>query len=180
MTKEQKIQLVGELSEKLAATDYFYVIDSSTMSVAEINSFRQACFDKGIEYKVAKNTLIEKALDTLDADYAGFKDGGVYKGMSGIMFSPESAAEPAKVLKAFLKDMPKDRKIPVLKAASIDSALFVGEDQLEALSTIKSKNELIGDVVGLLQAPATNVLGALQSGGQTITGILKSLEEREG
>ncbi|GAA4849311.1 50S ribosomal protein L10 [Algivirga pacifica] len=178
MTKEQKFQLVEELGQKLAATDYFYIIDASTMTVAEINGFRKACFGKGLEYKVVKNKLIEKALDTLEADYSEFASAGVLKGMSGIIFSPESASEPAKVLKDFRKDMPKDRKIPVLKGASVDGAIFAGDDKLESLSAIKSKNELIADVVALLQSPAKNVVSALQSSGQTITGILKTLEER--
>lgn len=179
MTKDQKIQLVDELSQKLAACDYFYVVNSATMTVDEVNKFRKACFASGIEYQVVKNTLIAKALDRLesDTDYAELKDNAL-KGMSGILFSPESGAAPAKVLKDYQKDMPKDRKIPVLKAASIDGGLYVGEQHLEALTAVKSKAELIGDIVGLLQSPAKSVVSALQSSGQTLSGLLKTLEEK--
>lgn len=179
MTKDQKIQLVDELSQKLAACDYFYVVNSATMTVDEVNKFRKACFASGIEYQVVKNTLIAKALDRLesDTDYAELKDNAL-KGMSGILFSPESGAAPAKVLKDYQKDMPKDRKIPVLKAASIDGGLYVGEQHLDALTAVKSKAELIGDIVGLLQSPAKSVVSALQSSGQTLSGLLKTLEEK--
>ncbi|MEH0157540.1 50S ribosomal protein L10 [Limibacter armeniacum] len=178
MTKQEKFELVEELSQKLAATDYFYIVDAASMTVEEVNKFRQACFDKGIEYRVVKNKLIEKALGTLEADYSEFTDKAVLKGMSGIMFSPESGSAPAKALKEFRKGMGKDRQIPVLKGASVDSALYVGDNTLEALTSIKSKAELIGDVIGLLQSPAKNVISALSSSGQTISGILKTLEER--
>lgn len=179
MTKDQKVQLVEELSQKLAACDYFYIVNSATMTVDEVNKFRKACFASGIEYQVVKNTLIAKALDKLesDTDYAELKDNAL-KGMSGIMFSPESGAAPAKVLKDYQKEMPKDRKIPALKAASIDGGLYVGEQHLEALTAVKSKAELIGDIVGLLQSPAKNVVSALQSSGQTLSGLLKTLEEK--
>ncbi|MBB6463984.1 50S ribosomal protein L10 [Flammeovirga kamogawensis] len=179
MTKDQKVQLVEELSQKLAATDYFYIVNGATLTVDEVNKFRKACFAKGIEYQVVKNTLIAKALDKLesDTDYAELKSGAL-KGMSGILFSPESGSEPAKVLKAFQKDMPKDRKIPALKGACIDGGIYVGEEHLEALTAVKSKAELIGDVLGLLQSPAKSVVSALQSSGQTISGLLKTLEEK--
>lgn len=179
MTKEEKIDIVNELTERLKGTDYFYIADASGMTVAEVNNFRRACFDKGIEYTVYKNTLIKKALDNLDADYSDF-DGTVLKGFSGVMFSQEVGNLPAKVLldyrkKAGKKETPK----PLLKGASIDTALFIGDNQLETLSKIKSKQELIGEIIGLLESPAKNVISALQSGGDTIAGIVKTLEERE-
>ncbi len=179
MTREEKINVVQELTEKLKSTDYFYIADSSGMTVAEVNQFRKACFEKGIEYTVYKNTLIKKALENLDTDYTEFDS--VLKGFSGVMFSPEVANLPAKVLKDFHKKSgKKDNPKPLLKGASIDTALYVGGDQLEALSQIKSKQELLGELIGLLQSPAKNVVSALKSGGDTLAGLLKTLEEREG
>jgi large subunit ribosomal protein L10 len=177
MTKDEKKQLVKELSEKLAATDFFYIADASGMSVAEINEFRGKCFAKGVEYKVVKNTLIAKALETLDTDYSDFAP--VLKGFSGIMFSPEAGNVPAKILKDFRKQQPKDNQKPLLKGASIDGELFIGDNQIEALSNLKSRHELIGEIVGLLQSPAKNVISALQSGGQKISGILETLANKE-
>ncbi|PRY16187.1 LSU ribosomal protein L10P [Pontibacter ummariensis] len=174
MTREEKEIIVNELSEKLANTNYFYITDASTMSVATINQFRRMCFDRGLEYKVYKNTLIKKALDTLEADTAALE--GVLKGASGILFSPESGNAPAKLIQDFRK---KGNTLPLLKGAYIDAGLFVGNDQLDALSKIKSKAELIGDVIGMLQSPAKNVVSALQSGGGKLAGILKTLSEKE-
>jgi len=177
MTKEEKYALVDELAEKLSGIDYFYVTDTSGMSVAQINDFRRTCFSKGLEYKVVKNTLIAKALErqTKGVDYTEFTN-KVLKGTSGIIFSPESGNLPAKVIKDFLKA--KKATKPLLKGASVDGAIFIGVDNLETLATLKSKNELIGDVIGLLQSPMQSVIGGLQSGGQTIAGLLKTLEER--
>lgn len=175
MTREEKQQLVGELSDKLSNTDYFYVTDASGLTVAQINDFRRMCFEKGLEYRVVKNTLIGKALETLDADYAEFSE-SVLKGFSGIIFSPEVGNAPAKLLKDFHKKSNLDK--PSLKGASIDSDVFIGADNLDLLSKLKSKDELLGEIIGLLQSPAKNVISALQSGGQTISGLLKSLEER--
>lgn len=175
MNKQEKYALVDALFEKLQNTNYFYITDTSGMSVAQINDFRGACFKKGLEYKVVKNTLIAKALERLDTDYTEFSD-KVLKGFSGIIFSPESGKAPAEVIKDFTKKNKSEK--PALKGASIDTALFIGAEHLNTLSEIKSKDELLGEVISLLQSPATNVLGALQSGGHTISGILKTLEER--
>ncbi len=177
MTREEKIELVKELSVKFANTNYFYITDASGMSVAEINNFRRLCHSKGIEYRVVKNTLIQKALEPLETDFTEFEE-KVLKGFSGIMFSPEVGNLPAKLLLDFRKKAPKDKKRPVLKGASIDTAFYIGDDQLEALSKVKSKEELLGELIGLLQSPAQNVISALQSGGNTIAGLLKTLEER--
>jgi len=174
MTREEKAIIVKDLSEKLAQTNYFYITDASTMSVASINQFRRMAFDRGLEYKVYKNTLIKKALDTLEADTTALE--GVLKGSSGILFSAESGNAPAKLIKDFRK---KGNPLPLLKGAYIDSGIFVGDDQLEALSNIKSKAELIGDIIGLLQSPAKNVVSALQSSGGKLAGILKTLSEKE-
>ena len=178
MTKEEKIKFVEELTDKLQNTGFFYVTDTGGMTVAEVNDFRRLCFEKGLEYKVIKNTLIEKALNNLDADYAEFSE-KVLKGFSGVMFSPETANLPGKVIKEYRKKSGK-KDMPVLKGASIDGDVFIGNDQLDALADLKSKEDLIGEVITLLQSPAKNVVSALQSGGNTIAGLVKTLQEREG
>lgn len=182
MTREDKVQIVNDLVEKFQQNENFYITDASGMSVAETNNFRRACFEKGIEYRVVKNTLIKKALDRLGkGDFTAF-DGTVLKGFSGIMFSGENAKLPATVLKEYRKKTGKGKKKatpkPLLKGASINYDLFIGDNQLDVLESLKSKEELVGEVVGLLQSPMSNVLGALQSGGNIIHGVLKTLEEK--
>ncbi len=176
MTREEKAKIIDGLTEKLSKTDYFYITDASGLSVAKTNNFRKLCFDKKLEYKVFKNTMIKKALENLKTDYSSFND-EVLSGFSGIIFSPESGNLPAKVIKDFRSKDKKSTK-PVLKGASIDSDLFIGDDKLEMLSTLKSKVELIGDVIGLLQSPAKNVISALESGKHKLAGIVKTLSER--
>jgi large subunit ribosomal protein L10 len=144
-----------------------------------VNAFRRTCFEKGVEYKVYKNTLIAKALENLDADYSKLADGAL-KGFSGILFSKETSNLPAKVLLDFRKKQGKKEFRPVFKGAGIDSDVFLGEANLEVLSTLKSKEELIGELIGLLQSPAKNLVSALQSGQNNITGVLKTLAERDG
>lgn len=175
MNKEQKGAIIGELAEKFANNPYFYITDASGMSVATTNKLRRLCFDRGIEYKVVKNSLIEKALDQLEADYTPFTE-SVLKGFSGIMFHPESGKDAAKLIKDFLKENEDSIK---LKGASIESELYIGHDQLDTLAKLKSKTELIGEVITLLQSPAKTVLGGLQSGGNKLAGILKTLSEKE-
>jgi large subunit ribosomal protein L10 len=174
MTREEKEIIVKELSEKLGNTNYFYITDASTMTVASINQFRRMAYDRGLEYKVYKNTFIKKALDTLEADTTALEE--VLKGSSGILFSAESGNAPGKLLKDFRK---KGSTLPLLKGAYIDGGIYVGENQLDTLASIKSKNELIGDIIGLLQSPAKNVISALQSSGGKLAGILKTLSEKE-
>ena len=173
MKKEDKGKIIQELSEKFAKFNYFYITDASGMTVENVNKFRKLCYAKGIEYKVVKNSLIKKALETTQTDYSSF-DSTVLKGFSGILFA-DSGNAPAKLLKEFHK---AGVEKPVLKGASVNSDLFIGADQLDVLATLKSKNELIGDIIGLLQSPAQNVISALQSGGQKISGVLKTLSER--
>jgi large subunit ribosomal protein L10 len=144
-----------------------------------VNAFRRTCFEKGVEYKVYKNTLIAKALENLDADYSKLADGAL-KGFSGILFSKETSNLPAKVLLDFRKKQGKKEYRPVFKGAGIDSDVFLGEANLEVLSTLKSKEELIGELIGLLQSPAKNLVSALQSGQNNLTGVLKTLAERDG
>jgi large subunit ribosomal protein L10 len=175
MKKEDKGQLIQELSERFKETSNFYFTDASGLTVAEVNKFRRKCFESGIEYRVVKNTLIRKALETVDADFTALND-EVLTGFTGVMFTGENANIPAKVIKDFKKADKEER--PKLKGASIEYDLFIGEQHLDMLSKLKSKNELIGEVIGLLQSPAKNVVSALQSGGQTLSGLIKTLSER--
>jgi large subunit ribosomal protein L10 len=176
MTREEKSVIIGELVEKFSQNDNFYITDASGMSVADTNNLRRLCFDKGIEYRVFKNTLIQKALEQMDTDYTPF-DESVLRGFSGIMFSGENSSIPAKAIKEFRKKSGGDS--PVLKGASIDTDLFIGDDQLNVLSTLKSKAELIGEVITLLQSPAKNVISGLKGSGGKLAGILQTLSERE-
>lgn len=180
MTREEKQAIVDELSEKFATNNFFYITDAAGLSVAAINRFRRLCFTEGMEYKVYKNTLIRKALDTLESDTTGLD--ASLKGQSGILFTNESGSAPAKLLKRYYKAEAFGKNVtpkPALKGAYIDTDLFVGVENLEVLSNIKSKQELIGEIIGLLQSPAKNVVSALQSSGGKLAGILKTLSEKE-
>ncbi|TAE39306.1 MAG: 50S ribosomal protein L10 [Runella slithyformis] len=177
MTREEKAAIIGKLSDKFQTIPYFYIVDAAGMTVEQTNNLRRKCYTQGVEYLVAKNTLIAKALETLETDYTPFND-TVLTGFSGIMFHPESGKAAAKLIKEFRKE--SGNKKLKLKGASVDNSLFIGEDQLETLLTLKSKQELLGEVIGLLQSPAKNVLSALQSSGGKLAGILKTLSEREG
>lgn len=172
MDKNQKNQEIAELKEKFSNTQYFYLTDSSTLSVEKINKFRRLCFNSGVEYRISKNTLIKKALEQVGEGYEQLFP--LLNGPTGVMFSTDGAT-PAKVLKEFRKD--SDR--PILKGAYIDSSIFSGDNQLETLAKLKNKAELLGEIVGLLQSPARNVISALQgSSAQKIAGLVKALEER--
>lgn len=174
MTREEKSQIIEELSQKFADNAHFYVTDASGFTVEQINNFRRVCFKSGIEYRVYKNTLIQKALEKQEGvDYSPIFT--VLNGFSGVIFSKEAGNTPAKVIREFRKKMEGK---PVLKAASINSDFYIGDENLNMLSELKSKNELIGDVISLLQSPAKNVLSALLSGKQTVAGLVKALEER--
>ncbi|RDC64774.1 50S ribosomal protein L10 [Adhaeribacter pallidiroseus] len=180
MTRKEKQAIVNELADKFATHQFFYITDAAGLSVASINRFRRLCFDKGMEYKVYKNTLIRKALDTLSANTSAMDT--ALKGQSGVLFSKESGSAPAKLLKAFYKAEAYGKGVeakPAFKGAYIDSDVFVGAENLEVLNTIKSKQDLIGEIVGLLQSPAKNVISALQGGGNKLAGILKTLSEKE-
>jgi len=175
MTKEEKGVIIEELAEKFATTPYFYITDASGLNVAKTNELRRLCFERGIEYRVIKNTLIQKALERGKTDYSSF-DESVLKGFSGVMFHQESGKVAAKLIKEFLKANKNSIK---LKGASVDSSIFIGHDQLDTLLTLKSKQELVGEIIGLLQSPAKNVISGLQSGGKKLAGILQTLSERE-
>lgn len=174
MTREEKAQIIEELSTKFADHAHFYITDASGFTVEQVNSFRRLCYKSGIEYKVYKNTLIRKALEK----QAGTDFSPLFKtlnGFSGVLFSKEIGNAPAKVIREFRTKLEGK---PVLKAASINSDLFIGDENLTMLSELKSKNELIGDVIALLQSPAKNLISALQSGKNTVAGLVKALEER--
>ena len=175
MTREEKANIIEELKDKFSNNAHYYITDASGMSVAQINDFRRLCFNKGVEYRVFKNTLIKKALDEMNTDHSAIDE--KLKGFSGVIFASETANLPAKVITEFRKKSGKDK--PLLKAASIDSDYFLGEESLKLLSDLKSKNELIGEVIALLQSPAKNVVSALQSGKNTLGGLIKTLSERE-
>jgi large subunit ribosomal protein L10 len=173
MTKAEKTATIEALKEKFASAEFFYLTDSSTLTVEQVNNFRRLCFEKGIEMKVVKNTLVKKALEDAPEEKKYQDLHEALKGPTAILFT-ETANMPARVLKEFRESNDK----PVLKAAYIDSSIYVGDDQIEVLSKLKSKEELIGEVIVLLQSPIKNVLGSLQSGGNTLSGLLKALEER--
>ena len=177
MTREDKAIQIEELVEKFKNNQVFYVTDAGGMSVAQVNNFRRMCFNKGLDYKVYKNTLVKKALEQVDGDFTPLHP--ALKGFSGLLFSIEDGKAPAKLLKEYYKTGGKGFAKPALKGASIDAAVFIGADQLDVLEKIKSKQELLGEVIGLLQSPAKNVISALQSGGNKLAGILKTLGDRE-
>jgi large subunit ribosomal protein L10 len=157
MTPAQKNEVIEMLKEKFSQYNNFYITDTESLSVAQVTTLRRHCFDKQVELKVAKNTLIKKALEGLDAEkYSGVMD-SLHK-VTALMFS-ESPKEPAVILSSFRKANKGEK--PMLKAAFIGGDVFVGDDQLTNLKNIKTKNELIGEVIGLLQSPAQRVIAAL-------------------
>lgn len=172
MTREDKDLLIAELSEKIASSNIFYLADTSELNAEVTQALRRECFKKEVGLRVVKNTLLQKAFERIEGrDYSEMY--GTLSGPTAIMFS-EVGNLPAKLIKDFRKKHPK----PILKAAYIEEAIFVGDEQLDTLVAIKSKEELVGELIGLLQSPARNVISALQSGGQTIAGVVKTLQER--
>ena len=159
MTKQEKNEVIVALKEKFSQYNNFYVTDTESLTVAQVSQLRRHCFDKQVEMRVAKNTLIRKALEGLDAEkYTGVYD-SLHK-VTALLFS-ENPKEPALILSGFRKESKGEK--PELKAAFINGDIFVGDNQLKALTQIKTKNELIGEVIGLLQSPIQRVLGALQN-----------------
>ena len=173
MTREEKKAAVADLKETFENNQFFYFTDSSSLTVGQINKLRRLCFEKGVTMRVIKNTLAKKAFEQLPEEngYAALYDS--LKGPTAVLTS-SSANQPAKVIKEFRGQ--NDR--PILKAAYIDKDIFIGDGQLDVLATLKSKEDLIGDVILLLQSPMKNLLGALQSGENSISGLLKALEQR--
>jgi large subunit ribosomal protein L10 len=157
MTKEQKTEVIELLKGKFSQYNNFYITDTESLTVEQVGKLRRACFDKKVEMKVAKNTLIKKALEALDTErYSGVYD--ALHNVTALMFS-ENPKDPALVISSFRKESNGER--PVLKAAFINGDVYTGDNQLAALSKIKTKNELIGEVIGLLQSPAKRVIAAL-------------------
>jgi len=157
MTKEQKNEIIGELKEKFSQYNNFYVTNTESLSVAQVSKLRRACFDKNVEMRVAKNTLIKKALESLNNDsYTGVFDS--LNNVTALLFS-ENPKEPALILSSFRTESKGEK--PELKAAFINGDIYSGDNNLATLTKIKTKNELIGEVIGLLQSPAKRVLAAL-------------------
>lgn len=171
MRKEEKNQLIDSLTEQIKAANYLYITDISNMNVETSNRLRRLCFKRDVKLIVVKNSLLRKALERSEKNFEPLYE--ALKGASSIMMSNVGNA-PAKLIKEFRKSSPK----PLLKGAYIEEMTFIGDTELDSLIAIKSKNELIADIVLALQSPARNVISALQSGGQKISGVLKTLSER--
>ena len=170
MRKEDKAIIIEQLGEKLKEYAHFYLVDVTGLNAEATSALRRKCFGSDIKMVVVKNTLLHKALEASETDFSALY--GSLKGTTAVFFS-NVANVPAKLLKEVGKD-----GIPALKAAYAEEGIYVGADQLDTLCAIKSKNEVIAEIVSLLQSPAKNVISALQSGGQTIHGVLKTLGER--
>ncbi|VTY11574.1 50S ribosomal protein L10 [uncultured Prevotella sp.] len=170
MKKEVKDTIIAEIGEKLKEYPHFYLVDVTGLNASATSSLRRKCFKSEIKMIVVKNNLLHKAFEAAELDYEPFY--GALKGNTAILFT-HIANVPAKLLKEYKKE-----GIPALKAAYAEESMFIGVDKLEELAALKSKNELIADVVALLQSPAKNVVSALQSGASTIHGVLKTLGER--
>ena len=172
MTREEKSKVIEDLTAQLADTSTIYIADISGLDAGTTSNLRRACFKANVKLAVVKNTLLTKAMEASDKDFGDLPT--TLKGNTSIMIA-ETGNAPAKVIKEFRK---KNEK-PILKGAFIDEAIYVGDEYLEALSNIKSKEEVIGDIIGLLQSPAKNVVSALKSSGGKLAGILKTLSEKE-
>ena len=172
MTREEKAKYIDDLAAELKEANVFYLADTAELTVDVINNLRRRCSQSNIRMRVVKNTLLEKAMDRVEGkDFGGLR--GTLAGATSIMFS-EVGNAPAKLIEDFRR---KNEK-PILKGAYIDEAVFIGDNQLSTLVSLKSREELIGDIIGLLQSPAKNVVSGLTGAGSKIAGILKTLEER--
>ena len=173
MTREEKSQVIETLTAQLSSNDNIYLADISGLDAGKTTNLRRACFKAGVQLSVVKNTLLKKAMIGSDKDFGELTE--ILQGSTSLMFS-ETGNAPAKVIKEFRKKSDK----PLLKGAYIQESIYVGDNQLDSLVELKSREELIGEVIGLLQSPAKNVISALKSGGSTIAGLVKTLSEREG
>ncbi|OUW35007.1 MAG: 50S ribosomal protein L10 [Flavobacteriaceae bacterium TMED179] len=171
MTRHDKNNAIENLKEALGEIKNLYFADIAGLDAIQTSALRRACFKENIKLQVVKNTLLAKAMEASNYDFGELRE--ILKGNTSLMYS-ESGNAPAKVIKSFRKKSDK----PILKGAFIEEAIYIGDEQLEALVAIKSKNELIGEIITLLQSPTKNVVSALQSGGGKLSGILKSLSER--
>ena len=173
MTREEKSQVIEELTVQLADNTNIYLTDISGLNAGSTSDLRRACFKANVRLSVVKNTLLEKAMEASDRDFGDLPS--TLKGNTSVMYS-ETGNAPAKVIKAFRKKSDK----PLLKGAFIEESIYIGDEQLDMLVDIKSKEELVGEIITLLQSPAKNVISALQSGGGKLSGILKTLSQKEG
>ena len=173
MTREEKSVVIEELTAQLADNTNIYLTDISGLNAVDTSNLRRACFKANVRLAVVKNTLLEKAMEASDKEFGDLP--ATLKGNTSVMYS-ETGNGPAKVIKAFRKKSEK----PLLKGAFIEESIYIGDDQLDALVDIKSREELIGEVIGLLQSPAKNVISALKSSGGALADILKTLSEKEG
>lgn len=173
MTKDKKNEVIEVLKEKFNEYNNFYITNTESLTVDQVNKLRRICFNKNVELKVAKNTLIRKALEGInETKYSGLFES--LNGVTALMFSTD-AKEPAMIISSFRAGNKTEK--PVLKAAFIDTDVFIGDNQLDALKTLKSKSDLIGEIIGLLQSPAKNVISGLNAGNK-LAALVKALEER--
>lgn len=172
MKKEDKALIINQIVETLGQYSAFYLVETAGLDAEKTSALRRACFNADIKLLVVKNTLLHKALESMEGDYTELY--GALKGSTSLMCTNVGNA-PAKLLKDFVK---KGDTLPVLKGAYVEETVYLGADQLDALASIKSKNELIADVIALLQSPAKNVVSALQSGATTIHGVLETLSKK--
>ncbi|KJJ37520.1 MULTISPECIES: 50S ribosomal protein L10 [Aequorivita] len=173
MTREEKSQVIETLTAQLSDNANIYLADISGLDAGNTTNLRRACFKAGVQLAVVKNTLLKKAMESSDKDFGELTN--ILKGNTSLMIS-ETGNAPAKVIKEFRKKSDK----PLLKGAYIQESIYVGDNQLDSLVELKSKDELIGEIIGLLQSPAKNVVSALKSSGGKLAGIVKTLSEREG
>ncbi len=178
MTRADKDAAIAELQETLGNASFFYIADSSTLTVAQVNKLRRMCFERKVTMKVAKNTLIRKALEAIDAQNGRRNYEPLYEALHGptTLFISENPKAPAQLIDEFRQSAER----PLLKAAYIDSGIFLGDEQLKALVNLKSKEELLGEIIGLLQSPARRLSSLITASGSKIAGIVKTLAEREG
>lgn len=172
MKKTEKSTIINDLTSRINEYSHFYVTDTFGMNAGDTSNLRRLCFKQDVKMIVVKNTLFKKAIEQSEKQIEGLDS--ALKGTSAVLFS-NTGSLPAKLIKEFRKR----GTVPVFKGAFVEESVYIGESQLEALASIKSKEELLGDVIALLQSPMKNVVSALQSGGSTIHGILKTLGEKE-
>lgn len=172
MKREQKIQIIDSLTEEINASNHLYLTDISEMNAEQTSTLRRECFDNGIKLLVVKNTLLRIALEKADGEFEGLNE--TLKGATSLMLS-ETGNAPAKLIKEFRKGHDK----PILKGAYVEESIYIGDNELEALCTIKSKEELVGDVIALLQSPIKTVISSLESGKNILAGVVKTLVEKE-
>lgn len=173
MTREEKSQVIEDLTAKLSDGNVIYLADISGLNALDTSNLRRACFKANVKLAVVKNTLLAKAMEKSDKEFGELPN--TLKGNTSLMLS-ETGNAPAKLIKEFRKKNKGEK--PILKGAYVEEAVYIGDDQLDMLVNIKSKEEVIADIIGLLQSPAKNVISALQSGGNKLSGILKTLSEK--